>query len=65
MGLVLSTKNLILKELLLMTKHLGLRAWAWNNHLANEQNKMRLHALCKNKRIIRILIIQTDLGVML
>ena len=45
-----------------MTKHLGLRAWAWTNHLANEQNKMRLHALRKNKRIIRILIIQTDLG---
>lgn len=28
MGLVLSTKNLILKELLLMTTHEGLEAWA-------------------------------------
>lgn len=45
-----------------MTKHLGLRAWAWRSRLAEGQNKMRLHALCKNKRIIRILVIQTDLG---
>lgn len=65
MGLVLSTKNLILKELLPMTKHEGLRAWAWRTRLANEQNEKRLHALRKNKRVIRILVIQTDLGVKL
>ena len=62
MGLVLSTKNLILKEILLMTTHLGLRAWASRGNLANKQNKTRLYALRRNKRAIRILVIQTELG---
>lgn len=47
------------------TKHEGLRAWASRGNLANKQNKTRLYALRKNKRLIRILIIQTDLGVRL
>ena len=62
MGLVLSTKNLILKELLPMTKHQGLRAWGRYAHLTNELNKKRLLDLCKSKRIVRILVIQVDLG---
>ena len=62
MGLVLSTKNLILKELSPMTKHEGLRAWAQRGNLADKQNKARLYALRRNKRIIRVLIIQTELG---
>lgn len=64
MGLVLSTKNLILKELLLMTttKHEGLRAWAKYARRANDRGEKRFHTLRKNKRVIRILIIQTDLG---
>lgn len=48
-----------------MTKHEGLRAWAIRVRLTDEHNKRRLYALCKNKRIIRILVIQTDLGAML
>lgn len=42
--------------------HAGLRAWASHAHRANERTKNRLHALCRNKRVIRILVIQTDLG---
>lgn len=45
-----------------MTKHKGLGAWAERGRRANAWSKKRLHTLCKNKRIIRILIIQTDLG---
>lgn len=45
-----------------MTKHQGLRAWGRYAHLTNELNTKRLSALCRNKRVIRILIIQVDLG---
>lgn len=45
-----------------MTKHQGLRAWGCYAHLSNEQTTKRLQALCRNKRVIRILIIQVDLG---
>ena len=62
MGLVLSTKNLILKELLAMSTHQGLRVWAKHVRRAREQNEKRFHTLRKNKRVIRLLIIQTDLG---
>ena len=62
MGLVLSTKNLILKELLLMTTHEGLKARTQRARLTYDQNKKRLQGLCRNKRIIRILRIQVDLG---
>lgn len=48
-----------------MTKHEGLRAWASRGNLANKQNKKRLHALRKNQRIIRIFVIQIELGVKL
>jgi hypothetical protein len=62
MGLVLSTKNLILKELLLMAKHEGLRAWARPRRLANGQTTKHLLDSCKNKRFVRILTLQLDLG---
>lgn len=45
-----------------MTTHQGLRAWAERGNLANKQNKTRLYALRRNKRVIRILVIQTELG---
>lgn len=45
-----------------MTKHQGLRAWGRYAHLTNELNTKRLLDLCKSKRIVRILIIQVDLG---
>ena len=44
------------------TKHEGLRAWASRGNLADKQNKTRLYALRRNKRVIRILVIQTELG---
>ena len=45
-----------------MSTHLGLRAWAIRARIANEQNKNRLYALRRGKRVIRILVIQTELG---
>lgn len=45
-----------------MTTHQGLRAWASRGNLANKQNKKRLYALRRNKRVIRILVIQAELG---
>ena len=44
------------------TKHEGLRAWAKYARRANDRGEKRFHTLRKNKRVIRILIIQTDLG---
>ena len=65
MGLVLSTKNLILKELLLMAKHEGLRA-AYNTrrglyYIDKERGEMFREIAkknCKFKRLNKLL----DLG---
>ena len=65
MGLVLSTKNLILKELLLMSKHEGLRA-AYNArrelyYIDKERGEMLRKIVkknCKFKRLNKLL----DLG---
>ena len=58
MGLVLSTKNLILKELLLMAKHSGLRAVYEARREVCEELRKRAKKNCKFKRLNKLL----DLG---
>lgn len=58
MGLVLSTKNLILKELSLMAKHEGLRAAYNARREVCEELKKRVKKNCKFRRLNRLL----DLG---
>ena len=58
MGLVLSTKNLILKELLLMAKHEGLRA-AYNTrrelyYADKERGEMLRKIVKKNSKFKRL-----------
>lgn len=45
-----------------MATHQGLRAWGRPRRLANGQTTKRLQGLRKNKRFVRILTIQIDLG---
>jgi hypothetical protein len=45
-----------------MAKHEGLRAWARPRRLANGQTTKHLLDSCKNKRFVRILTLQLDLG---
>lgn len=58
MGLVLRTKNLILKELSLMAKHEGLRAAYNARREVCEELKKRVKKNCKFRRLNRLL----DLG---
>ena len=44
-----------------MSTHQGLRAWAGRRRPANKIDEKRLLTLCRNKRVMRILIIQVDL----
>ena len=45
-----------------MATHEGLRAWAYYAHRASKRDKMCLR---RSNRIVRILVIQVDLGVKL